>query len=134
MFKSLLGNSDSKGSQTACQFVFGCQELRNASRRGLTINSLAVLRLKFCSMTKFTPPPPKEADIELGPNFGSYCRVCIDFERNGLAAFDGEGNYAGYDGMVIISQILNRFEQLEMYKDCLFLSDFLSCYKEKFNR
>lgn len=74
----------------------------------------------------------KEEDIELGPNFASYCRVCHDFEKNGLSCFDEEGRYEGYDGQVIIEQILSRFEVLQMYKDCAFLRDFLLIYKEHF--
>ena len=74
----------------------------------------------------------KEEDIDLGPNFASYCRVYNDFEKNGLSSFDELGRYAGYDGQAIIEQILSRFEELQMYKDCAFLRDFIIIYKEHF--
>ena len=81
---------------------------------------------------KCPPAPRKQADIYLGPNFYSYCRACIDLERNGLDCFDEYGNYGGFDGRVIIEQMLRRFESLEMYKDCAFLRDFLKIYMGKF--
>lgn len=71
-------------------------------------------------------------DTVLPKNFASYCRVCIDCQRNGLSCFDEKGNYGGYDGEIIIAGILIVFEQLEMYKDCAFLRDFLVTYKAKF--
>ena len=71
-------------------------------------------------------------DTVLPKNFSSYCRVCNDFERHGLSGFDEKGNYGGYDGEIIIAGILIVFEQLEMYKDCAFLRDFLVEYRSKF--
>jgi len=71
-------------------------------------------------------------DLDLGPNFGSYCRVHIDFERNGLACFDKTGRYGDINGRILIEAIRKRFEQLEMYKDCAFLRDFLVKYNEHF--
>jgi hypothetical protein len=71
-------------------------------------------------------------DTVLPKNFRSYCRVCTDFERQGLNCFNEDGNYGGYDGEIIIAGILIFFEQLEMYKDCAFLRDFLIEYRNKF--
>ncbi len=71
-------------------------------------------------------------DTVLPKNFASYCRVCIDCQRKGLSCFDEKGNYGGYDGEIIIAGILIVFEQLEMYKDCAFLRDFLVEYRNKF--
>ena len=76
--------------------------------------------------------PSRKDDVELPKNFGSYCRICIDMERHGLTCFDEGGNYGGHDGEVIILGILIVFEQLEMYKDCAFLRDFLAEYRNKF--
>ena len=76
-------------------------------------------------------PSPKD-DTLLPKNFYSFCRACIDFERNGLNCFDAEGNYGGFDGEIIIVGVLIVFEQLEMYKDCAFLRDFLVTYRARF--
>jgi hypothetical protein len=73
-------------------------------------------------------------DVDVGPDFASFCRACLIMEREGLDCFDEDGNYYGYDGEVIIEGIRERFESLEMYKDCAFLRDLLVQYKEKFRK
>ena len=73
----------------------------------------------------------RKDDTVLPKHFYSYCRACIDMERHGLSCFDEKGNYGGRDGEIIILGILIVFEQLEMYKDCAFLRDFLAEYRNK---
>lgn len=76
--------------------------------------------------------PKRKDDIELPKHFYSYCRVCIDMERNGLNCFDKEGNYGRRDGEIIILGMLIIFERVEMYKECAFLRDFLIGCRNKF--
>ncbi len=75
----------------------------------------------------------RKDEIELPKHFYSYFRVCNDMQRNGLTCFDANGNYGGRNGEILILGILIIFEQLEMYKDCAFLRDFLVEFRNRFS-